>query len=60
MHVMSVVCSTIEHLLPLFLTQLKDECPEVRLNIISNLDSVNEVCTCLACHDQNSIISECV
>jgi len=37
------VCSTIEHLLPLFLTQLKDECPEVRLNIISNLDSVNEV-----------------
>lgn len=23
--------------------QLKDECPEVRLNIISNLDCVNEV-----------------
>jgi len=40
----TVLCSTIEHLLPLFLTQLKDECPEVRLNIISNLDSVNEVC----------------
>jgi len=38
-----VFCSTVEHLLPLFLTQLKDECPEVRLNIISNLDSVNEV-----------------
>ena len=36
-------CSTIEHLLPLFLAQLKDECPEVRLNIISNLDCVNEV-----------------
>ena len=36
-------CSTIEHLLPLFLTQLKDDCPEVRLNIISNLDCVNEV-----------------
>lgn len=35
--------STIEHLLPLFLNQLKDECPEVRLNIISNLDCVNEV-----------------
>ena len=35
--------STIEHLLPLFLTQLKDECPEVRLNIISNLDCVNKV-----------------
>ena len=40
----SCICSTIEHLLPLFLTQLKDECPEVRLNIISNLDCVNEVC----------------
>ena len=37
------IFSTIEHLLPLFLTQLKDECPEVRLNIISNLDCVNEV-----------------
>nr|KAF6274962.1 protein phosphatase 2 scaffold subunit Aalpha [Myotis myotis] len=34
--------NTIEHLLPLFLAQLKDECPEVRLNIISNLDCVNE------------------
>ena len=40
----SCIFSTIEHLLPLFLTQLKDECPEVRLNIISNLDCVNEVC----------------
>ena len=39
----NVCSSTIEHLLPLFLTQLKDECPEVRLNIISNLDCVNEV-----------------
>lgn len=38
-----LVHSTIEHLLPLFLSQLKDECPEVRLNIISNLDCVNEV-----------------
>jgi len=35
--------NTIQHLLPLFLNQLKDECPEVRLNIISNLDCVNEV-----------------
>lgn len=35
--------STVEHLLPLFLSQLKDECPDVRLNIISNLDCVNEV-----------------
>ncbi len=38
-----LLLSTIEHLLPLFLGQLKDECPEVRLNIISNLDCVNEV-----------------
>lgn len=48
MHVYEFFCylfyySTIEHLLPLFLSQLKDECPEVRLNIISNLDCVNEV-----------------
>merc|ERR1719452_344177 len=35
--------NTIEHLLPLFLIMLKDECSDVRLNIISNLDSVNEV-----------------
>ncbi|XP_063222755.1 serine/threonine-protein phosphatase 2A 65 kDa regulatory subunit A alpha isoform isoform X4 [Bacillus rossius redtenbacheri] len=35
--------NTVEHLLPLFLSQLKDECPEVRLNIISNLDCVNEL-----------------
>ena len=32
---------TIEHLLPLFLHLLKDEFPEVRLNIISKLDQVN-------------------
>uniref|UniRef100_A0A2K6ELF9 Phosphatase PP2A regulatory subunit A/Splicing factor 3B subunit 1-like HEAT repeat domain-containing protein n=1 Tax=Propithecus coquereli TaxID=379532 RepID=A0A2K6ELF9_PROCO len=35
--------NTIEHLLPLFLAQLKDECPEVQLNIISNLDCVSGV-----------------
>ena len=35
--------NTIEHLLPLFLIQLKDECPDVRLNIISNIDQVNAV-----------------
>ncbi|KAK2093298.1 hypothetical protein P7K49_029827 [Saguinus oedipus] len=35
--------NTIEHLLPLFLAQLKDECPEVQLNIISNVDCVNEL-----------------
>jgi serine/threonine-protein phosphatase 2A regulatory subunit A len=31
---------TIEHLLPLFLQLLKDESPDVRLNIISKLDKV--------------------
>ena len=35
--------NTIQHLLPLFLILLKDEHSDVRLNIISNLDSVNEV-----------------
>ena len=33
--------STIEHLLPLFLHLLKDEFPEVRLNVISKLEIVN-------------------
>jgi serine/threonine-protein phosphatase 2A regulatory subunit A len=33
--------STIEHLLPLFLQLLKDEFPDVRLNIISKLEMVN-------------------
>lgn len=33
--------ATIEHLLPLFLHLLKDEFPEVRLNIISKLEQVN-------------------
>jgi serine/threonine-protein phosphatase 2A regulatory subunit A len=33
--------STIEHLLPLFLHLLKDEFPDVRLNIISKLETVN-------------------
>lgn len=32
---------TIEHLLPLFLHLLKDDFPEVRLNIISKLEIVN-------------------
>ncbi|MEJ1285431.1 hypothetical protein NN561_016425 [Cricetulus griseus] len=35
--------TTIEHFLPLFLAQLKDECLKVQLNIISSLDCVNEV-----------------
>lgn len=35
--------ATIEHLLPLFLQLLKDEFPDVRLNIISKLEQVNEV-----------------
>ena len=33
--------ATIEHLLPLFLHLLKDEFPEVRLNIISKLETVD-------------------
>ena len=33
--------ATIEHLLQLFLHLLKDEFPEVRLNIISKLELVN-------------------
>lgn len=33
---------TIEYLLPLFLQLLKDEFPDVRLNIISKLENVNE------------------
>jgi len=32
---------TIEHLLPLFLQLLKDDFPEVRLNIISKLETVD-------------------
>jgi serine/threonine-protein phosphatase 2A regulatory subunit A len=32
--------STVEHLLPIFLHMLRDETPEVRLNIISSLDKV--------------------
>src|SRR5687767_9075846 len=35
--------ATIEHLVDLFLHLLKDEFPEVRLNIISKLDAVNKV-----------------
>lgn len=32
---------TTEHLLPMFLQMLKDEFPDVRLNIISKLELVN-------------------
>ena len=48
---MNIPCaprSTIKELLPLFLTLLKDEFPEVRLNIISRLEAVNRgVCMCV-------------
>jgi serine/threonine-protein phosphatase 2A regulatory subunit A len=37
--------ATVEHLLPLFLHLLKDEFPEVRLNIISKLETVNDGAT---------------
>jgi len=32
---------TINHLLPMFVNMLKDEFPDVRLNIISKLEQVN-------------------
>ena len=35
--------STIDHLVPVFLTLLKDAYPDVRLNVISKLDQVNQV-----------------
>jgi len=34
---------TVNHLLPIILSQLKDDSPDVRLNLISNLDEVNRV-----------------
>lgn len=37
------VSHTVEHLLPLVSIQLEDECPNVQLNIISNLDCVYNV-----------------
>lgn len=36
--------STIDQLVPVFLTLLKDVYPDVRLNVISKLDQVNQVC----------------
>jgi serine/threonine-protein phosphatase 2A regulatory subunit A len=36
---------TIDHLVPVFLTLLKDMYPDVRLNVISKLSQVNEVST---------------
>lgn len=41
--------ATIDQLLPIFLSLLKDEFPDVRLNIISKLDQVNQVCGVLRC-----------
>jgi serine/threonine-protein phosphatase 2A regulatory subunit A len=38
-----VYFSTIEYLVPLFLSLLKDEASEVRLNIIAKMDKVNTV-----------------
>jgi serine/threonine-protein phosphatase 2A regulatory subunit A len=38
---------TVEHLLPLFLHLLKDDFPDVRLNIISKLETVNSGWTVL-------------
>jgi hypothetical protein len=41
--------ATIEQLLPIFLSLLKDEFPDVRLNIISKLDEVNQVGAIVCC-----------
>lgn len=41
---------TMEYLLPLFLQQLTDEFPDVRLNVISNLETINKgkyTCVCM-------------
>lgn len=35
--------ATIKHMLPFFLQLLRDEYPDVRLNIISKLDCVNKI-----------------
>lgn len=37
-----IVFRTINHLLPMFLIMLKDDFPDVRLNIISKLEQVNK------------------
>lgn len=37
-----IVYRTTEHLLPMFLQMLKDDFPDVRLNIISKLELVND------------------
>lgn len=54
--------ATIDHLLPIFLALLKDEFPDVRLNIISKLDQVNQVSpvrdsslACLRCLPRRSL-----
>ncbi|KAG4946703.1 hypothetical protein JHK87_042710 [Glycine soja] len=44
--------ATIEQLLPIFLSFLKDEFPDVRLNTINKLDQVNQVWDC---HSRNYI-----
>ena len=37
--------ATIEHLLPVFLSLLKDDFPDVRLNIIAKLDQARRLCS---------------
>ena len=39
--------STVQHLLPIFLSMLRDDTPEVRLNIISSLDKVRKTKMCV-------------
>ena len=48
---------TIEHLLPLFLHLLKDEFSEVRLNLISKLEMVNQGQSAPYCYGHNLTLS---
>lgn len=52
--------ATIEHLLPVFLALLKDVYPDVRLNVISKLDQVNQVRGCRAVHRLISRACSCL
>ena len=44
-----ILYSTIDQLVPLFLQLLKDENAEVRLNVISKLEKVNDGIDCILC-----------
>lgn len=50
--------TTIEHLLPLFLQLLKDDFPDVRLNVISKLETVNTGKFIFAYHSDCSLTGD--